>query len=100
VTDARRSKETLGPLSAELSLPVMTYGIDDPNGVAREVLASGAEASVIVGHGDTVVPILEGLGVRRHPDFGSILYDDLFVVFIPPSGPARVLRMKYGPAPS
>ncbi len=95
-SETTRARETLQPLADSLSLVIETGNIDDPVGLARKAIARGGSVSVIAGHSDTVLPIIEALGVLHHPEFGAITYDDLFVVTIPSSGPATVLRLKYG----
>ncbi len=95
-SETTRARETLQPLADSLSLVIETGHIDDPVGLARKAIADGGSVSVIAGHSDTVVRIIEALGVANLPEFGAIMYDDLFVVTIPSSGPATVLRLKYG----
>jgi len=95
-TDTRRSQQTLEPLAARLGLVPDVHHIDDPYGMVRKALDGGSANAVLVGHVDTVIMIVEGLGARVHEDFGAVQYDDLFLVTVPPTGPARVSRLKYG----
>jgi hypothetical protein len=95
-SETTRARETLQPLADSLSLVIETGEIDDPVGIARKAIVGGGSVGVIAGHSDTVLPIIEALGVLHHPEFGAITYDDLFVVTIPSSGLATVMRLKYG----
>lgn len=95
-TELQRSSLTLLPLADELGLLITEVESDDPYGMAETVLAAGHEVSVVSAHSDTVIPILEGLGVADLPA-PPIRYDDFFIVSIPADGGAGVLRLKYGP---
>jgi hypothetical protein len=50
---------------------------------------------VVVGHGNTIGSIVDALA-GRESRLGDIQYSDLFIVTVPPSGSARVLRAQYG----
>ncbi len=95
-TELQRSSLTLVPLANELGLLITEVESDDPYGMAETVLAAGHKVSVVSAHSDTVIPILEGLGVADLPT-PPIRYDDFFIVSIPAEGGAGVLRLKYGP---
>jgi phosphohistidine phosphatase SixA len=98
-TNTRRAQETLGPLAEETGLAMVIGDIDDPHGLARRVLMDSTETAVVVAHGDTVGPIVESLVGQSMLGLGAVRYDDLFMVILPPTGNARLLRLKYG-APS
>jgi hypothetical protein len=99
-TDTRRAMATLAPLAEKFGLEIETIPIDDPYGSAHAVLQSGHRFMVVAAHGDTVIPILEGLGAWLDPRPEGIEYDDLFIVTVDPPKKAKVIHLKYGePAP-
>jgi hypothetical protein len=50
---------------------------------------------VVVGHGNTIAATVEGL-TGRPAQIESVEYHDLFVVTVPPAGPARLIKAQYG----
>jgi broad specificity phosphatase PhoE len=106
-TDYRRSRQTAGPLLAALGrlgvaheIPYRNDSISVSSHVAQVLsvvrsLAGGA-VGVVIGHTDTIGPIIAGLG---GPDVGAIgdgEFDNLFVVTSPPGGAhAAVVRLRY-----
>lgn len=104
-TQFRRSHETAAPLSQKAGVAVTEAPVNLSNpgdygrALAREILEKHAGQTVlVVAHANTVPLIIEGLSGRAGVGEGSE-YQDLFVVTIPPNGPARVLKARYG-APS
>lgn len=95
-TELIRSQLTLEPIAQDLGILVDVHDSDDPYGMAEKVIALNQPISVVAAHGDTVVPILEGLTGQSLGAFGAIAYDDLFIVARVPGGPASVMRLQYG----
>ena len=52
----------------------------------------------VVGHSDTVGPIIEGLGGGPVGLIGPNEFDKLFVLFIDPTNNVTLLRLRYGTA--
>lgn len=98
VSNTRRSHDTVGPLVNEIGLVPHEYSADDPYGAAKAALEFGGPVALIVGHGDTVARIIEGLGVSPLPELGYVQYDDLFVVARSASGRATWSQLNYGAA--
>ncbi|MCC7143100.1 MAG: histidine phosphatase family protein [Candidatus Eisenbacteria bacterium] len=96
VSNTRRSHDSVAPLANEIGLIPHEYSADDPYGAAKAALELGGPVALIVGHGDTVERIIEGLGVSPPPDLGYVQYNDLFVVARPASGPAAWSQLNYG----
>jgi broad specificity phosphatase PhoE len=102
-TQLRRTRETAGPLVERLGLPVTVKEL--PRGqpqahateLARELLARHrGETVLVVGHSHTLPLLVEALaGVPIEP-LPESEYDRLYVVRVPPSGPAGLIQARYG----
>ena len=103
-TQFKRNRDTARPLSERTGVAVTEVPVDLQNPgdhgqrLARDILEKHrGQTVVVVGHGNTVGSIMEGLtGQPQQP--GDIQYSDLFVVTVPPSGPAGLIRAQYGTA--
>ncbi len=101
-TDMVRTKETVEPLARLRHLPVRIYaaanaqGNADP-GVLVSMLkkARPTDIVLVVGHGDTIGPLLTALGCRGDVRIGSADYDNLFVVVPRPGRDPQLLRLRY-----
>jgi hypothetical protein len=51
---------------------------------------------LVVGHSNTVAPIVAALGGAKHRDLCDTEYDALFTVVISDDGAVRTLRSRYG----
>lgn len=56
----------------------------------------GGQTVVVVGHSNTIPPMVEALGAPSPGTIEHDRYDNLFIVVLPPGGPARLVRAKYG----
>jgi broad specificity phosphatase PhoE len=98
----KRNRDTARPLAERLGVAVTEapVNLQDPGDygktLARDIIEKRrGQAVVVVGHGNTIAATVEGLTGRAAPP-GDIQYSDLFVVTVPPSGPARLIRAQYG----
>lgn len=96
-TEYRRTRETARPLAEALKLtPETVPARDIPALVARLRGLDATATAVVVGHSNTIPPILRGLGWPNPPDITDGDYDDVFVL-VPRAGqPASVVRLTYG----
>ncbi len=98
----KRTQATAGTVAERLKLPITTF--DAPSGDrdygktwATELLGKHrGRVVLVVGHSNTVPNILRGLGIADVPAIADAEYDNLFIVTMPETGPARVVRAKYG----
>ena len=103
-TRYKRTQGTARPTSEQLKVPITTFdaapGARDYGQVyAGEILAKQRGKTVlVVGHSNTVPSILRGLGIADAPSISDPEYDNFFVVTVPETGPARVIRARYGAA--
>jgi broad specificity phosphatase PhoE len=98
----RRNLDTARPLSERLGVAVTEapVNLESPGDygktLARDILDKHAgETVVVVGHGNTVAATVEGL-TGRPAHIESVEYHDLFVVTVPPDGPGRLIKARYG----
>ena len=94
----KRNRDTTQPLAERLGVAVTEAPVNLQNPgdygkrLAGEIVGKHrGQAVVVVGHGNTVAATVKGLTGRPAP-LGDIQYGDLFVVTVPPSGPARLIR--------
>lgn len=95
-TSFERTKETVRPLAECLGIEPIVYG-KDVKELAQQVLSRHkGEVALIAGHGDTIVSIIQALGVNRAGRAVGTEFDDLHIVSIDASGKASLLSLKYG----
>lgn len=103
-TQLKRSLDTARPLASSLNVPIVPVEITKENAaaypaaLAKTVLSKNAGSVVlIIGHSNTVPLIVEALGGKRPPPIDDATeFDRLFVVTVPKSGKATVIKAKYG----
>lgn len=102
-TPFRRTQATVQPLAERLGLTVRILEIG-PGGAeasaaeqARRIRAEhGGQVVLVVSHSNTVPLIIEALGGPAGPALDESDYDSLFIVTVPETGPARLIRARYG----
>jgi broad specificity phosphatase PhoE len=101
-TQFKRNHDTAQPLAQRLGIAVteMPVNLQNPGDygqrLARDILDKHkGQTVVVVGHGNTVASIVEGL-MGRAPQLGDVQYGDLLIVTVPPSGQAGLIRAQYG----
>jgi broad specificity phosphatase PhoE len=101
-TQFKRNRDTARPLAERTGVAVKEVPVDLQNpGDYGEKLAGDiiekhrGETVAVIGHGNTIASIVEGL-TGRAQQLGDIQYGDLLIVTVPPSGPARLIKAQYG----
>lgn len=101
-TQFARTRATVAPAAAALGLVTEVVDARAPDHVtalAANVLAKHrGETVLVVGHSNTVPALVAALGAPRPANVCDAEYDNLYVVTIPPSGPASVVHGRYGAA--
>ena len=102
-TQLRRTRETARPIAERLGLVVQTVKRDEDitahaRAVAAAVLEEEGKTVLVVGHGETVGPIIAALGGPKIKDLCVHEYSHLFVLILE-AGSTRFVRAEYG-APS
>ena len=98
---AERARLTLEPLRQRLgaALTVEAVGSGDPDATAAAVRQLPTDAVVaVVGHSNTVPPIIEKLGGGPADAIGPDVFDRLFILLVDPGGATTLLRLRYGAA--
>ncbi len=92
-SELKRTKETAAPLAQQLSItPVVIAG--DPLAAAAQVSAAGARV-LVVGHSNTVPPLIKALGGPANVVINPTEFDRFFVLQVPASGAASLLSLRY-----
>ncbi len=105
-SDAVRTLKTLEPLQQRLGNALTIKKIGAQQGVDEHVRATvqavkslpAQTVAVVVGHSDTAVGIVEGLGGGNVGTIGANEFDKLFVLIIDQAGAATLLKLRYGAA--
>jgi phosphohistidine phosphatase SixA len=107
-SDAIRTQRTTDPLQRKLGseLEVVVVGTGGAGGIADHVKAivhkvkglPDDAVAAIIGHTNTVGPVIEGLTGRTVEPIADQQFDRLFVLSIPAAGAATVAPMRYGQA--
>lgn len=103
-TQYKRARDTASPLAARLNVTATAFEISRenagayPSKLAKEVLSKHAgQVVLVIGHSNTVPAIVEALGGKRPaPIDDATEFDRVFVVVVPKSGGAKVIKTRYG----
>ena len=100
-TDTRRTRATLAPLAQATGLTPEVYDAQNPAALAARLSRDfGGQTVVVVGHSNTLLPLLAALGVAPLPsEIRDEEYNYLFKVDLRPGRPARLVMSRYGAAP-
>jgi 2,3-bisphosphoglycerate-dependent phosphoglycerate mutase len=100
-TDTARTRATLAPLVAARGLEPQVYEASQPEVLAARLRERHrGQTVVVVGHSNTVLPLIEALGAARPvPELTDTDYDYLFEVTLRPEGGATVRVRRYGAGP-
>lgn len=101
-TQFKRNRDTAQPLAERLGIAITEVSVNLQNPgdygktLARDIVSKHPGQTVlVVGHGNTIASTVEGL-TGRAASLGDIQYSDLFIVNVPPSGPAKLIKAQYG----
>jgi broad specificity phosphatase PhoE len=93
-TDLHRTRETAAPLQAIGGLEVETYFTMDVAGFAAR-LREMPGRHLVVGHSNTLPPLVRALGGEPGPDIETMEYDRLYVVTLGRQGVTTIL-LRFG----
>ena len=101
-TDTVRTKTTGEPLAAARKLPIRTYDFATVDGKPNLSLLAeklrrehSQDVVLVVGHSNTIAPLLVALGCRESVSIAGDEYDNLFVVVPQGSGTPLLLRLRF-----
>lgn len=102
-TQFARTRETARPAAEALHITpdvVSAGGAQHVQEVARVIRSHAGGVVLVVGHSNTIPAIIAALGATQPPAICDSEYDRLYVVTVPASGSAHVIRARYGePSP-
>lgn len=101
-TQYKRTQQTVKPLADKLNIAVATVDAKKTSDVVKQIRSQNAGHTVfIVGHNNTVPEIIAALGGPQLPIIPETEFDNLYILTVPSSGPAKLLKLKFGsPLPS
>lgn len=97
-TNTHRTRATLGPLALAAHLTPLVYSAQAPAALAARISQEyPGKTVVVVGHSNTLLPLLAALGVREVvPELKDDEYDNLYKVTLRAHKPARLEVGHYG----
>ena len=100
-TDTRRTRATLSPLAEATGLTPQVYSTKEQAVLAARLGKEfPGKTVVVVGHSNTLLPLLTAMGVGPLPaEIRDEQYDLLFKVTIRAGQPARLTMSRYGAVP-
>ncbi|HEX7121914.1 MAG TPA: histidine phosphatase family protein [Gemmatimonadaceae bacterium] len=101
-TQYLRARQTAAPLATALNLtPEVVAAQGDVEAHARAVANAvrqrpAGSTVLVVGHSNTVAPIVAALGGARHRELCDSEYDAIFLVVLDDEGPVRTVKSRFG----
>ena len=97
-TPFKRTVDTVQPVADALGLDVNLYDPDDNEAVLAKILkAHKGKIILIVGHSNTIPPLIADLGASKLvPPIAEFEYDNIYIVSIPWFGKTKTIRLRYG----
>jgi broad specificity phosphatase PhoE len=101
-TPYARSRETATPVARALNLTPEIVRVDDAVAEHARVVSDlirqqhAGRTVLVVGHSNTIPPIVAALGGPRYSDLCDTEYDALFIVVVGDEGPVRTVRSRFG----
>lgn len=98
-TATKRTNQTAAPVAAITGLEVTRMPPTDYEGLLQRVRSHAGRAVLVVGHSNTIPPMLAALGVGDQVTLEEDDYGDLFVVSVPAQGAATLELRRFGDEP-
>lgn len=98
-TPFNRTRETAAPVAEAHGIePTDVSPRSQFNGeLARVLRESYAAAALVVGHSNTIPPLVNSLAGTNLPSFSEAVYDRLYIVTLPADAPPHAVVLRYGP---
>ncbi|MEO0575704.1 MAG: phosphoglycerate mutase family protein [Pseudomonadota bacterium] len=98
VTQYKRTAETAMPLAQRADVDLSLFDPSDLALAVNQIVKDHkGEIVLVVGHSNTIAPMIAELGgSKKLPDIGESEYDNLYIVSIPWFGKVKTLRLRYG----
>lgn len=100
VSPYRRTLDTARPLARAAGIDPQPYDVDNLQVAVNQIVERHkGQIVVIVGHSNTIAPMIAELGgSKKLPAIAEGEYDNLYIVTIPWFGKVKTLRLRYGAA--
>lgn len=95
VTDTKRSRDTASAVVALNGIKPIIYPPRDVDGLAYRLRKRSGQSALVVGHSNTIPPLLDALGVEPPIEIGEDQYGDLWVVTVTGSK-TKLERRRFG----
>jgi phosphohistidine phosphatase SixA len=96
-TQYKRTQQTVKPLAEKLNIPVTPVDAKKTSDLVKQIRSQNAGQTIfIAGHNNTVPEIIKALGGPQLPIIPETEFDNLYVLTVPSSGPAKLLNLKFG----
>jgi phosphohistidine phosphatase SixA len=101
-TQYKRTQQTVKPLAEKLNISVTVVDTKKTTDLVKQIRSQNVGQTVfIAGHNNTVPEIIAALGGPQFPIIPETEFDNLYILTVPSSGPAKLLKLKFGsPLPS
>lgn len=98
VTQYKRTAETAMPLARIAGVELSMFDPSDLAVAVNQIVADHkGEIVLVVGHSNTIAPMIAELGgSKKIPEISESEYDNLYIVSIPWFGKVKTLRLRYG----
>jgi broad specificity phosphatase PhoE len=98
VSQFRRTLDTARPVARLAELDPRPFDVSNVEAAVTEIVERHkGKIVLIVGHSNTIAPMIAELGgSKKVPPIAENEYDNLYVVTIPWFGKVKTLRLKYG----
>lgn len=98
VSRYRRTSETARALAAAAGVQPQMFDVDNLEAAVNDIVRRHkGEIVLIVGHSNTIAPMIAELGgSKKLPPIADREYDNLYIVTIPWFGKVKTLRLRYG----
>lgn len=98
-TQFKRTQQTAAPLASQIGVTpeiVHAGNIGDTDSTVEAILRHRGGKVLVVGHSNTLAPLIAALGGPKLPNLCDSQYSNLFILYIPPSGTPQLLRQHFG----
>ncbi len=98
VSQYRRTVDTARPAARAAGLDPRPFDVSNVEQAVVDIVERHkGKIVLIVGHSNTIAPMIAELGgSKKVPEIGEDEYDNLYIVTIPWFGKVKTLRLKYG----
>jgi broad specificity phosphatase PhoE len=96
VTKTRRAQDTASAVAAVSGKEPLFYDPKNVPNTIRQLRHYHGDSLLIVGHSNTIPPLLKGLGVEQEVRIAEDQYGDMWVVHASPDGTATLETRHYG----